>query len=192
MPENQAQDTVLATYTATDPEDTTAAITRWSVSGRDVGDFVISDQGQLRFRASPDNERPADADRDNVYEVEIRASDGRYTGVLSEVQVIAVTNVNEAPVITTRSRAEFTQRENTASVLYTYRATDADRDDVIAWSVEGFDGDDFAIHNGVLTFRLLPDYEIPADTGGDNEYQITVVASDGQGSGTRWMPPSRR
>ena len=181
VPENQAQDTVLATYTATDPEDTTAAITRWSVSGRDVGDFVISEQGQLRFRASPDYERPADADRDNVYEVEIRASDGRYTGVLSEVQVIAVTNVNEAPVITTRSRAEFTQRENTASVLYTYRATDADREDVIAWSVEGFDGDDFAIHNGVLTFRLLPDYEIPADTGGDNEYQITVVASDDQG-----------
>ena len=48
VPENQARDTVLATYTATDPENTAAAVTRWSVSGRDVGDFVISEQGQLR------------------------------------------------------------------------------------------------------------------------------------------------
>ena len=182
VPENQAQDTVLATYNATDPEDTGATITRWSTSGRDGGDFVINEQGELRFRNSPDFERPADSDRDNVYEVTIRASDGRYTGSLEETQVITVTNVNEAPVITTRSRTEFTQRENTASVLYTYRATDPDRNDVIRWSVEGADGGDFAIYGGVLTFRRLPDFEEPADANTDNLYQITVVASDLQGS----------
>ncbi len=179
--ENQAQDTVLARYTATDPEDTTAAITRWSTSGRDGGDFVISESGELRFRNSPDFERPADSDRDNVYEVTIRASDGRYTGTLEETQTVTVTNVNEAPVITTKSRTEFTQRENTASVLYTYRATDPDREDVITWSVEGADGGDFAIYNGILGFRLLPDFELPADSGGDNVYNITIVATDSGG-----------
>ena len=44
--------------------------------------------------------------------------------------------------------------------------------------MEGTDRDDFAIYDGILTFRLLPDYEIPADSNGDNEYEITVVASD--------------
>ena len=178
VPEGQAQETVLARYTATDPEDPTAAITRWSVSGRDGGDFVINESGELRFRRAPDYERPADGNLDNTYEVIIRASDGRYNGALAETQVITVTNVNEAPAITTRSRTEFNQREYTASVLYTYRATDPDREDEITWSVGGDDGDDFAIYNGVLTFRLLPDYELPADSGGDNEYNITVVAAD--------------
>ena len=92
--------------------------------------------------------------------------------------MVRVTNVNEAPVITTKSRTGFTQRENATSALHTYRATDPDRDDAITWSVEGSDRDDFAIYDGILTFRLLPDHEIPADSNGDNEYEITVVASD--------------
>ena len=178
VPENQDQMQVLARYTATDPEDTSAQITLWSTSGTDGGDFVINEQGELRFRNSPDYERPVDSNRDNVYEVTVRASDGRYYGTFAETEMVTVTNLNEAPVITTKSRTGFTQRENATSALHTYRATDPDRDDAITWSVEGTDRDDFAIYDGILTFRLLPDYEIPADLNGDNEYEITVVASD--------------
>ncbi len=178
VPENQDQMQMLARYAATDPEDTGAQITLWSTSGTDGGDFTINENGELKFRNTPDYERPADSNRDNIYEVTVRASDGRYYGTFAETEMVAVTNVNEAPTITTKSRTEFTQRENATSVLYTYRATDQDRDDVISWSVEGSDRDDFAIYDGILTFRLLPDYEIPADSNGDNEYEITVVASD--------------
>ena len=178
VPENQDQMQMLARYAATDPEDTGAQITLWSTSGTDGGNFVINEQGELRLRNSPDHERPADSNRDNIYEVTVRASDGRYYGTFAETEMVTVTNVNEAPTITTKSRTEFSQRENATSVLHTYRATDQDRDDVIRWSVEGSDRDDFAIYDGILTFRLLPDYEIPADSNGDNEYEITVVASD--------------
>ena len=178
VPENQDQMQMLARYAATDPEDTSAQITLWSTAGTDGGDFTINENGELKFRNTPDYERPADSNRDNIYEVTVRASDGRYYGTFAETEIVAVTNVNEAPTITTKSRTEFTQRENATSVLYTYRATDQDRDDVISWSVEGTDRDDFAIYDGILTFRLLPDYEIPADSNGDNEYEITVVASD--------------
>ena len=69
VPENQDQMQVLARYSATDPEDTSAQITLWRTSGTDGGDFVINEQGELRFRNSPDHERPADSNRDNVYEV---------------------------------------------------------------------------------------------------------------------------
>ena len=52
--------------TATDPEDTNAIITRWSVTGTDGGDFLINELGELRFRnAPPTIERPADSDRNN-------------------------------------------------------------------------------------------------------------------------------
>ena len=181
VPENQNQDTVLADYTATDPENPTAGIFQWSTSGRDGGDFVISELGELRFRYSPDYERPADGNRDNVYEVTVRASDGRSYSTLEDTLMVAVTEVNERPVITTRTRTEFTQRENTASVLYTYRATDQDVGDVIRWSVEGADGEDFAIYNGVLSFRRLPDYELPVDSNKDNVYEIMVVTADRAG-----------
>ena len=181
VPENTADTQVLARFTATDPENPNAPIFQWSTSGRDGGDFVISELGELRFRSSPNYERPADSNRDNVYEVTIRASDGRSYGMLQEPLSVTVTEVNEAPVITTKSRTEFSLRENSTSTLYTYRATDQDNNDIIRWSVEGADGGDFAIYTGVLTFRLLPDLENPVDADEDNVYEITVVAADRAG-----------
>ena len=183
VPENTADTLVLADYTATDPENTGVGIYRWSTTGRDGGDFVVSDLGELRFRYPPDYERPADSNRDNVYEVIVRAYDGRAYGMLEEPLLVTVTEVNEAPVITTKSRTQFNQRENTPSILYTFRATDEDEGerDSIQWSVEGEDGGDFAIYNGVLGFRLLPDFEQPVDDNEDNVYHIKVVATDSRG-----------
>ena len=178
VPENTADTQVLAKYTATDPENPGVGIYRWSTAGRDGGDFVISELGELRFRSSPDFERPADSDRDNVYEVIIRAYDGRTYGMLEDTLEVTVAQVNESPTITTKSRTVFSLRENSTSIIYTYRATDQDEDDVIRWSVGGADGEDFAIYNGILTFRLLPDLEVPVDADRDNVYEITVVAAD--------------
>ena len=47
------------------------------------------------------------------------------------------------------------------------------------WSLSGTDGGDFNIsQNGELTFRNTPDYESPADSNRNNEYLLTVVATD--------------
>ena len=87
-------------------------------------------------------------------------------------------------MVTGRETLSFRENATTETRLYTYRATDLDRDTTIAWSVEGDDRDDFEIDEGVLTFKEEPDYENPTDsTPGspqrDNVYEITVVASDG-------------
>ena len=179
VPENTSDTQVLADYAATDPEDPTANIFRWSTAGRDGGDFVISELGELRFRSPPDYERPTDSDRNNVYEVTVRAYDGRVHG--AHDVTVTVAQVNEAPVITTKSRTEFTLRENSTSIIHTYRAADQDEDDAITWSLEGADGGDFAIHNGMVNFRLLADLENPVDANEDNVYEITVVAADRAG-----------
>ena len=174
--ENQATDRVLATYTATDPEDPSASITRWSLTGTDAGDFTIDESGQLTFRNVPNYERPADSGRDNVYNLTVRASDGRNYGYL-EVTV-TVEDVNEAPTITTTSKTAFSYRENGTATIYTFKATDPERS-AIAWSVSGADEDDFAIsETGVLAFASPPNYESPADSGRDNVYEVTVVAKD--------------
>ena len=170
---------VLATYSGTDPEDASAEITRWSVTGRDGGDFTINEDGELTFRRPPDYERPADSDRDNEYEVTVRASDGKVYGIY-EVAV-NVEAVDEAPEFRRSSRDIFSYRENGASSLYTYRATDPEGAEV-AWSVSGTDGGDFEISaSGVLSFEEAPDYDDPSDDDDDNEYEVTVVATDQTG-----------
>ena len=180
VPENHGVNRVLARYTASDPERPSVRITRWSTAGRDGGDFVINALGELRFRSTPDYERPADSNRDNVYEVTIRASDGRNTGTLEEVQVVTVTDVNEPPTITTTSRTNFSQPENRTSTLYTFRATDPEGGRV-TWTAAGTDGRFFTIdERGRFSFRedSPPDFDAPEDAGGNNVYNVTVQARD--------------
>ena len=124
----------------------------------------------------PDHERPADSGRDNVYNLSVRASDGRNYGYLAVT--VTVEDVNEAPTITTTSKTAFTYRENGTATIYTFKATDPERS-AIAWSVSGADDDDFAIsETGVLTFTNPPNYESPTDSDRDNVYEVTVVARD--------------
>ena len=60
-----------------------------------------------------------------------------------------------------------------------YPATDVDQDTPVAWSVSGTDSGDFEISAaGALTFKETPNYEMPADSNGDNVYMVTVVATD--------------
>ena len=47
----------------------------WSVAGDDGSKFSI-DAGALTFKAQPDFEAPTDANKNNVYEVTVRAADG--------------------------------------------------------------------------------------------------------------------
>ena len=174
--ENHSTDAVLASYSATDPEEPTTVITRWSLSGTDAGDFTIDESGQLRFRNVPDYERAADSGRNNVYNFSVRASDGRNYGYLP--LEITVTDVNEPPVFNSSSRNTFTYRENGTAALYTFRATDPERS-AITWALSGPDDDDFAVsETGVLTFASSPNFEIPADSGRDNVYDVTVEAKD--------------
>ena len=63
---------VVAVYTATDPEGTDVG---WLLLGDDRAFFEIAD-GRLSFKEPPDFEARADADGDNVYVVEVEASDG--------------------------------------------------------------------------------------------------------------------
>src|SRR5690606_6080971 len=56
--------------------------------GADAGRFVIDpDTGVLSFVSAPGQGTPADADRDNVYEVVVEVSDG----ALTDRQAIAIT-----------------------------------------------------------------------------------------------------
>ena len=153
----------MATYGAVDPEDPSGPITRWSLSGTDAGDFAVSETGELSFRKVPDYERPADSDKDNVYSLSVRASDGRNYGYLAVT--VTVDDVNEAPEITTTAKTVFAYRENGTAAVYTFSAADPEQSAVV-WSAGGADGGIFAVTpdsrgRGVLTFANIPDFDEP-------------------------------
>ena len=73
MTENYDITRALGSYAATDAKDMRAVYPRWSLTGRDGSDFVIDPAtGALTFRYLPDYDRPADSNRDNLYEVTVR------------------------------------------------------------------------------------------------------------------------
>ncbi|MCY4571889.1 MAG: cadherin domain-containing protein, partial [Gemmatimonadetes bacterium] len=179
----------VAEYTGSDPEGQVF----WSVTGTDATAFVIEPKsepfvGELKFKATPDFDNPADADGDNVYEVTVVARDqlafARNTDSINvTVTVTADQTANVSPVIT-GGGASHNFAENGTAAVSTYTATDADGD-TITWSLEGTDAADFSIStSGVLTFASAPDFETPADSGTDNIYNVTVKASDGTDSDT--------
>ena len=164
----------VAEYIVTDPE---GATVMWSLVGADAGDFTISG-GVLHFKNTPDHENPADSDRNNNYRVTVRATAGIHTVTVEgqAVLFIHVTNVDEAPTLT--GPPEVSYDENDTAEVARYTATDPEGATVI-WSVTGTDAEDFDISNGVLNFANTPDFEQPADADGNNNYEVTVVASDG-------------
>ncbi|GAB4236109.1 MAG: hypothetical protein Kow00121_63480 [Elainellaceae cyanobacterium] len=93
--ENQ---TAVTTVQATDPD--AGDILNYRVSGGvDAALFTIdSKNGVLRFSNAPDFENPRDANRDNIYQVQVEATDGRGGSDLQNLS-IAITDVAEGSVI---------------------------------------------------------------------------------------------
>jgi len=88
--------TAVFRATATDANNDT--ITFKVSGGADASLFTIAANGDLSFRTAPNYELPGDADGDNVYEVELSASDGRATAR----QSITVTVLNSREGIAVR------------------------------------------------------------------------------------------
>ncbi|SOC47778.1 alpha-tubulin suppressor-like RCC1 family protein, partial [Rhizobium subbaraonis] len=175
--------TAVTTVKATDVE--SAALTYSIAGGADANLFTINaSTGALSFKDAPDFEAPKDSGKDNVYNVTVKASDGK----LSDTQAIAVkvTDVNEAPVFSGGASVSVNVAENKTAVT-TVKAPDPEKK-AITYSIA--DGADKALFNidaktGALSFKSAPDFENAKDAGKDNVYNVTVKASDGALSDTQ-------
>ena len=170
-----ATGTVL-TVSATDPEGD--AVSYSITGGADSGDLSINPTtGAITFNATPDFEAPADSDANNTYVIQVTATSTG--GMAVQTITITVNNVNDPPSITSANTANV--NENTTAVL-TVTATDPDGAPAPTFSiVGGVDAALFSINSttGALSFLSAPNFEAPADAGGDNVYNVTVRASDG-------------
>jgi len=163
------------TATGTDPDGDTLT---FALGGTDAGFFNINAaSGAVTFKAAPNFEAPTDAGANNVYDITVTASDGARSSAARAV-AITVTNVNEAPSVTSGGSASFA--ENATGTVYTATGTDPEGS-TLNFTLGGTDAARFNINaaTGAVYFEASPDFEAPADAGANNVYDITVTASDG-------------
>ena len=180
---------ILASPTPpTDPEDPSAMITRWSLSGSDAGDFTITEKrrtlhsGTCRTTTSP----PTPRRRTPFYNISVRAS-GRPASTAISRSSVTVTGVNEAPTITTTSTSATALRQDenqTSAPVHlpgdgsggrTRSAVDG------GWRRTGASSGLTAA--GGLAFRDPPNYE---DTRGRLQMATAWGPTPGATTSTRW------
>ena len=127
----------------------------------------------------------------NTYEVTVSVHDGK--NVVGDTDdtiddaidvTITLTNVNEAPsVVTDIARVGFMENRDATELAGVFRAGDPDVPTTFTWTLGGDDGALFTITASSDTeagvrFNASPDFEMPADHDQDNEYRVTVRATD--------------
>ena len=169
----------VATYTSAGPD---ADMATWTLGGDDAGNFRISRDGVLTFRNSPNYESPTDTGTDNTYMVTVMADDR--TNMASRNVMVMVTNVDELGTLSGPESASVMEGA-TDVATYTISAIASGASYTYLRSLEGDDAGQFTLNavgtTGVLelSFSSAPDYEAPADDGGDNVYMVTVKAEAG-------------
>jgi hypothetical protein len=125
-----------------------------------------------------------DTETKNSYSIRVRTVDSGGQR-FDKVFTIGVSDVNDAPAITSNgggATASVSVAENSAAAVTTVTAADQDAGASLTYAISG--GDDAAAFtldasSHQLAFVSPPDFEHPADSGGDNLYDVTVSVSDG-------------
>ncbi len=172
-----------ASFEAVDPEEDLVSL---SPVGPDGRLFRLDSSGNLEFKARPDYENPQDKNRDNVYEVTVRANvDGSSKYADLPVKV-TVENSEEPPVISGKAAVSF--KENGTGRVASFEAEDPEGDPVTGWDVlvtapadidtlEGFVATDFTEGDNVH-FDISKDGVLTFDVGGDTGDPDPIGAPD--------------
>ncbi len=167
--------TAVSTINATDVDGDTISYSL--TGGVDAGFFSInSSTGALSFNTAPAFNTPLDNDANNIYNVQVTASDS--INLTNQQIAITVADATNLPP-TINSASSVSINENTSNII-TVSATD-NEGDTITYSITG--GDDQALFSinsssGALTFNSAPDYETPLDSNTNNTYLVQIGASD--------------
>ena len=199
IPENsELGDPVGEPVTANDPENDPLI---YELGGQDAESFKIDPStGQLMTKA------PLNYEEKESYtvEVSVEEDDGNsgqkgtrglksLRGVLGARSpdpqaadrttiTIQVEDRDEPPEVSGLTNVPYA--ENGTAAVHTYTASDPEDGTITGLELSGDDADDFSIVDGALKFITTPDYEDPGDANTDNEYLVTVEASDGTNSHT--------
>ncbi len=181
---DNTQDDAMTIYDAGVTPDVEGANVSYSLGGADSSFFGMND-GKVWFKASPDFETKSG------YSFTVTATVGAQTA--TQTVTVTVRDVNEAPVISTTSDDAIVVAEGSTDDVIDIDASDEDTSDTLSYSIRDTDADadaedvdaaafDINETTGVVTWKVAPDHESPADRGRDNTYNVTVVVTDDDGN----------
>ena len=174
--------TALDTYTADDPEENDAPTLALAGADRGKFDFDITN-GDLGFKVEPDYEKPGDANKDNVYEVTVEATDAVGNTGTKDVKV-TVTNVEEAGTVT------MSQRRPRVGVPITASVTDPDGDvSNVTWQWYDAEAIPENLDDNAFAKATSATYKPVADDVGDALW-ARATYTDGQGEAKTAMGQS--
>ncbi|MDE2978752.1 MAG: fibronectin type III domain-containing protein, partial [Acidobacteriota bacterium] len=147
----------------------------WTKEGADAADFTIASATGALSMVARDHESPADANKDNVYEVTVKATD--QDGIEGTASItVTVTDVNEAPAFSTAAALAISVPEGTTGDIGSpVTATDPEGAS-LTYSLTGTDAS---------AFRVSAAGQISLATGTvlnheqKSSYSFNVVVSDG-------------
>ena len=147
----------------------------------------------LSFNSAPDYESPSDYDQNNVYELNVIATDVLNNDDSLSVTVTVIDFDEDKPVINTSISSTVSAEENKTAVA------SFSSNEPVTWSLSGIDSNQFNIstpsaggtfssnsESAQLSFNSPPDYEAPADSDSDNVYNVTVNATDSSSNNTEF------
>ena len=177
--------------------DTVDDVLTYSLGGTDSGSFEINPAtGQITVGPRT----ILDEETKSSYSVIVTATEAGGRGSATTTVNITVRDVNEVPMVTggvtmrmhPEDDADINTDDTTVLTVASYTASDPEDQTTVAWSLQGADADKFRISTtGELTFRDAPNYEVPADAGTDNVYNVTVTATDAGIGGRNKMTAMR-
>lgn len=167
------------TLTGTSPNFVTLTGTgasAFTVSSQPAGNYIAPVNGSVNFSISFD----PDAEAAYNATVNIANSDSSKPNYTFAIRG---DGTNTPPVITSNGGADdaaVSVAENTTAVT-TVQASDVDQGQTLRYKIQGgADAARFGINatSGALVFKAAPNFEVPTDANGDNQYEVVVAATD--------------
>ncbi|MDC1309574.1 cadherin domain-containing protein [Opitutales bacterium] len=173
--ENQT-DIIRVAATDPDGDDLNYSIYTW----QDLHHFEINaSSGDLRFKQAPDFEKLEDHNKDGVYGIVLRVSDGHVH--TDQPAWIWLQNENEAPYdLNASAPLQFLEEQPAGTLVGNFSAHDHDANTTLTYSILDGNGSSGNQHfildiNGTLTTAQVFDYE-----NNESNYSIRVQVSDEQ------------
>ena len=163
--------TVIATFSATDPEGNTL---EYSLSGTDADQFTVNAAGEVSLAGSLDYETAS------VVTLMLEVSDGVHT-TLQEIVINVVNDDEPAAIATSFVDSAVAESVAIGAVIGTVNATDPEGNSV-TYSLSGTGSDNFSVDaNGNITVINSLDYESAS------AYELTLVVDDGTYAATETL-----
>ena len=150
-----------------------SSVLTYHLDDSSVAQFDInSSNGKIYYKIAPDFED----NRTGI--VKVYANDGEYNSSIQTIN-ISVIDIEEIPPIPqTIDYSAIVIDENSTLNIIDIDATDANNSYPLSFSiVSGVDKDIFEINKstGILSSKVLLDYDIPSDNGANNIYNLNIV-----------------